>query len=293
MNRSLARAYLLELLGTFGLVYFAAGAVCVSHLTAGAQPGQQLGLVGIALAQGLLYGVALAATFHVSGGGLNPAITVMLWVFNRLDSARASWLIGAQLVGAVLAGLCLRYTFDEALLHEARAGTPHLNLAAYGGELNRATLAAGTAVELVLTFFLTFAIFGAIVDRGRWRPGGPRPAPPADGQSATLRTLDGRLAGLLGGLALCACALVGYALTGAALNPARWAGTVFWEMSLGEPPSGSPGPLADTFVYVAGPTAGALLAGLVYFRVAVPAAEEQAAPAAPPPPAAAPAKGKK
>jgi glycerol uptake facilitator-like aquaporin len=290
MNRSLTRAYVLELLGTFGLVYFAAGAVCVNHLTAAAQPGQQPGLVGVALAQGLLYAVALAATFHVSGGGLNPAITVMLWVFNRLDSARASWLIGAQLVGAVLAGLCLRCTFDEAVLREARAGTPHLNLAAYGGELNRATLAAGTAVELVLTFFLTFAIFSAILDKARWRPGGLRPASPAEEQSATLRTLDARLAGLLGGLALCACALVGYALTGAAVNPARWFGTVFWEMSLGEPAAGAPGPLSDTFVYVAGPTAGALLAGLVHFRVAVPAAEEQTAAATPPP---GPAKGKK
>ena len=40
---------------------------------------------------------------HVSGGYLNPAITIMLWVFNRMASVKAAWLIGAQVLGAVLA----------------------------------------------------------------------------------------------------------------------------------------------------------------------------------------------
>src|SRR5437660_1450633 len=124
MDKNLRRAYLIELLGTFALVYFSAGVVCVNHLTT---PGNQEirsaallpyqpGLVGIALAQGLILAALLTVTVPLSGGYLNPAVALMLWVFNRLDHVRLSWLIGAQILGAVLAGLCLRFTFEESLL---------------------------------------------------------------------------------------------------------------------------------------------------------------------------------
>ena len=137
MDKTLGRAYLIELVGTFALVYFGAGIVCVNHMTlptkaapvqitynesAGKEPltmyGHQPGLVGIALGQGLVLVVLLAVTLPLSGGYLNPAITLMLWVFNRLDNKRTSWFIGAQMLGGVLAGLCLRYTFSETLLSE-------------------------------------------------------------------------------------------------------------------------------------------------------------------------------
>src|SRR5438128_905048 len=111
MERNLLRAYLVELIGVFVLVFFAAGSVCVNHMTTplGQQPGtasltgHQPGLVGMALAQGLILALMLAATLPVSGGYLNPAITIMLWVFNRLDTIKAVWLLGAQFLGAVLA----------------------------------------------------------------------------------------------------------------------------------------------------------------------------------------------
>src|SRR5207253_1137174 len=127
MDKNLRRAYLIELLGTFALVYFGAGVVCVNYLTTPSeqQPAtsalmsQQPGLVGIALAQGLILAVALAVTVPLAGGFLNPAVTLMLWVFNRLDHVRTSWLIGAQVVGATLAGACLRFTFAEDVLRGA------------------------------------------------------------------------------------------------------------------------------------------------------------------------------
>ena len=103
MNRSLLRPYCVELLGTFGLVFFAAGAVCVNFMTTpeGLEPastltgGAQPGLVGIALAQGLILALMLAITVPISGGYLNPAITVMLWVFSRMDSVKTAWFLGA------------------------------------------------------------------------------------------------------------------------------------------------------------------------------------------------------
>jgi glycerol uptake facilitator-like aquaporin len=64
------------------------------------------------------------------------------------------------MAGAVLAGACLRFAFAEAVLRDSRVGTPHLQPLAFP-DLATAAIIAGTAAELVLTFFLVFAIFGA------------------------------------------------------------------------------------------------------------------------------------
>ncbi len=263
-NKTLWRAYLIELVGTFALVYFGAGIVCVNHMTlptksappiqgtygdsAGKEPltlyGHQPGLVGIALAQGFILAALLAVTLPLSGGYLNPAITLMLWVFNRLDNRRTWWFIGAQVLGGVLAGLCLRYTFDVKLLHEVRMGAPHLNPLVYTVG-DRGSLIAGTGIELVLTFFLVFAIFGGMAEASR-----------------------ARSAALGAGFTLVACVLFAFPLTGAATNPARWFGPVLWENML--PDRTGPSPWADLFVYLAGPIIGALLAGAFYFKVMLP-----------------------
>lgn len=253
MDSTVKRAYFLELLGTFALVYFSAGVVCVNYMTApspldpssSAVQAQQPGLVGIALAQGLILAALLSVTVPLSGGYLNPAVTLMLWVFNRLDHVRTFWYIGAQLVGAALAGAALLYTFHEDVLASARLGTPHLNPLAFR-EITYGALAAGSAIEFVLTFFLVFAIFGASLDGDRQR-----------------------LTGVPAGLTLTAGVFVAHALTGGAANPARWFGTVIWETTLPRA-AGTPGPLADMFVYLAGPIVGALAAGVVYFKVMLP-----------------------
>jgi glycerol uptake facilitator protein len=257
MDRSLLRAYLVELVGTFALVYFGAGIVCVDHMTSPAQRAggggpmleHQPGLVGIALAQGLILTAVLSVSLPLSGGYHNPAITLMLWVFNRLDHLRTSWFIGAQVLGAFLAGMCLRYTFTADILVSAHVGTPHLNPLAFP-HIEPATLATGSLIELVLTFFLVFAIFGMLRDTTRLHR-----------------------AAIGAGLALTACVLVGYRLTGAATNPARWFGTVLWEAWQPDRPA-TPSAFADMFVYLAGPVVGALLAGLFYFKVIQPAQQE-------------------
>ena len=269
MDRKLFRTYLVELIGTFALVYVAAGMVCVNFMTTpqnletrSATLGRdQPGLVGMALAQGLILAIMLAATVPISGGYLNPAITIMLWVFNKLDSIKTSWFIGAQLVGGVLAALCLRYTFTIDVLDSARMGTPHLNPVVYLGPLQlgsswtRAMLLAGTGIELILTFFLVFAIFSVGTGAGR-----------------------NRLAAWSAGAALTIGVLWGYSLTGAALNPARWLGPALWELAILQPSFGR-GAMADVFVYIAGPILGALVGGLVCFKIMPQAAEETTPPA--------------
>jgi glycerol uptake facilitator-like aquaporin len=267
MDKKLLRVYLVELLGTFALVYFAAGVVLANQMTMvdfaglkgtmdspsqkgpGFNPltGFQPGLMGIALAQGLILAALLAITVPVSGGYLNPAITIMLWVFNRLDSNKLAWFVGAQLLGAALAGYCLQNTFHIDILKDAHFATPHLNLVVYDNPY-KGNLIAGTSVELVLTFFLVFAIFGL----GRCS-----------------RTA-GR-ASLAAGAVLTAGVLFAFPLTGAAANPARWFGTVIWEWMYADENRKVQN---DAFMYIAGPVVGALAAGLFYFKVYQPAVDE-------------------
>ncbi len=155
------RAYLAELIGTFILVLVGAGTVCASGLTS-----PPLSELAPALAEGFTLAVLLTVTFHVSTGCLNPAITIMLWVFKRLDNVQAGWLIFMQLLGATLAGLVLRLMFRPDVLIEMHLGAPYLK--AFNPEnasLEASQLVSGTAFELLLGLLVALAAFATLFDR--------------------------------------------------------------------------------------------------------------------------------
>lgn len=268
MDKNL-RAYMAELLGTFALVFVGAAAVCTNQLAL--QLGRpNPGLVGIALAEGLALAAALAVTLPLSGGFLNPAITLMLWVFKRFDGGKTAGLIFVQLLGAALAGGLVRLVFygNELTLTAAHLGTPHVYSRFEGTGFPPAAALTGVATELALTFVLTVVIFGTLIDSRAPRLLGP---------------LGRWLAPLWAGLALAALILAGFSLTGAATNPARWFGTVLWETTV--PALQARRPFTDHMVYWIGPILGALLAGGAYITI-LPPEELEARPPAPPEPAA-------
>jgi glycerol uptake facilitator-like aquaporin len=235
------RTYLAELAGTFIVVLVGAGTVCASSLT---QP--PLRVTDFALAEGFALAVALTVTFYVSLGCLNPAVTLMHWVFRRLDGRQTVALILAQLLGAALAGLVLRVGFAEDVLRDARLGTPHLkSFFGPGDQLVPGSLVSGTAVELFATFVVTLALFASLFDRR---------AP--------------RLGGVLAGLAQVAVILFGFNLTGGSGNPARWLGPAVWEATLPRPEAMPR--WSDALVYAGGPVLGALAAAFVYHALILP-----------------------
>jgi aquaporin Z len=196
----------------------------------------QPGAFGVALGQGLILAALLALTAPVTGGYLNPAIVIMLWVMGRIDQRRAAILAIAQIAGSILAALCLQIIFVDAVLQDAHFGAPHVSPLAYR-PATEATLLAGGLVELILTFFLVFAIFA-------------------------LATGDALRLGLVAGMIATACTLFGYPLTGAALNPARWLGPTFLEAFRTSNTAWS-----HTVIYLAGPIVGALAGGLAAFKL--------------------------
>jgi glycerol uptake facilitator-like aquaporin len=242
------RAFLAELLGTYALVLFGAGAVCTTYLPVDQTSFAPVGgtTLAVALAEGFVLAAALSATVYVSSGYLNPAVTLTLWVLKRLDGVQTSLLIGAQALGAVLAGLTLRALFLNTVLQDAQLGTPHLKaLRPTGGGNMIPALLSGIGLEIVFTAVVTIAVFATLIDRR---------AP--------------RLGGLVVGLAQAAVVLFGFHLTGGCANPATWFGPAVWQLSL--PAPSDVARLSDHSVYWVGPVVGALLAGVFYTAVILP-----------------------
>jgi glycerol uptake facilitator-like aquaporin len=135
-------------------------------------------------------------------------------------------------------------------------GAPHLNLEVFNG-MSLATMLKGIGIELVLTFFLCFIFYGLAFDPRAVRWTGKAP---------------GRLMGLWLGLVLAADTIIGYPLTGGAVNPARWFGPVLAETTVEA--LWLQHPFRDHAVYWIGPIAGALIAGWLYTALVLPTEEE-------------------
>ncbi len=169
------KAYLAEAIGTFALIFVGVGAI--NNMNGD--------LLMVALAHGLTIAVMVSATAAISGGHLNPAVTFGLWVGKKISLPEMLKYWGAQLIGAVLAGIIATILFGRGVVVN---GTPAL----------RVDWFSGVAIEAILTFFLVFVVYGTGVD-----PRGPK------------------IGGLAIGLTVALDIMVGGPLTGAAMNPAR------------------------------------------------------------------------
>ena len=145
------RPALAELVGTFAFFFIGAGSIVVDSYTHGA-----VGLLGIALAHGLMLAIMVSTFGAISGGHFNPAVTIALWVAKKVTLMTVIFYIAAQLIGAALAGYLLRGIFPAAIWTPVHLGTPALAVGL--------TPLIGLVVEAVLTFFLVLAVLGTAVD---------------------------------------------------------------------------------------------------------------------------------
>jgi aquaporin Z len=219
MYSKLSTSLLAELIGTFALIFIGAGA---GALGIG-------GLVGVALAHGLVVLGFAYAYGHISGTHINPAVTIAVWTAGKIETTRAVAYIVVQLIGGTLGAFALSYVLGGTA---TGLGATTLNHALHVGDsvVINVTPAMGVVLEAILTFFLANAVLNAGISGKATIPGG-----------------------LAIGLTLTFSILMGGPLTGASLNPARTLG-----------PAIATGNFADIWVYFVGPIAGALVAGLLY-----------------------------
>lgn len=210
-----------EAIGTFMLTFIGAGSIITNEMTHG------VGLLAIAIAHGLALSIAVSATMNVSGGHINPAVTVTMLATKRIDAGSAIAYIISQCAGSLIAAFALLHIF-----HAFPGGDAAVKATGLGTPAPREGVSAGVvfAVEILLTALLVFSIFGTAVD--------PR-AP--------------KIGGFGIGLTIAADILMGGPITGASMNPAR---------SLG--PAIAGGVWTAHWAYWAGPIVGGLIAGFIY-----------------------------
>jgi MIP family channel proteins len=185
--------FVAEFIGTFALIFFGAGSICMNQYTSGG-----VGLLGIAIAHGLAIGLMVSAVGHISGAHFNPAVTAGFWVTRKLGTFDSLMYWAAQLAGAVAAAYALRFIVPEETWRAVALGVPDL--------ARDFTRTSGMILEAIMTFFLVFVVFATAVDeRGTFKS----------------------IAGFGIGLTITMDILAGGPLTGAAMNPARAFGPAF------------------------------------------------------------------
>jgi aquaporin Z len=144
-----------EFFGTFWLVFGGCGAAVISA----AFPGLGIGFVGVALAFGLTVLTMCFAIGHISGGHLNPAISVGLVVGKRFPAADLLPYVVAQVVGGICASAVLYVIASGKEGFSLSAGFASNGYAAHspGGY----SLAACFVAETVLTLFFVFVVMGS------------------------------------------------------------------------------------------------------------------------------------
>jgi aquaporin Z len=227
-----------EILGTFLFFFVGIGSIgALQFVNAGQSVDPASALIVAALAHGVALAVLVSALGPVSGAHFNPAVTFGVWVAGQMPGRRAASYVVAQLIGGILAAWAVSIVIPRDVF-------PNLGIPQLFGSI---TPVAGIIVEAVLTVILLIAVFGTAVD--------PR-AP--------------KIGGLFIGLAVAADILMGGALTGAAMNPARWFGPAAVTMDW-----------ANGYVWIVGPLIGAAIAALAYRFLFLPEADLLRTPADP------------
>lgn len=178
---------------------------------------------GSVLTSALAFGLALMAVIYVwgsfSGAHVNPAVS-----FGFAVSGQMNWLLMlgywiAQLLGGIVAAALVVYFFGTAT-----------GVGASIGSLTNTDTWKAVLMEVFLTFFLVITYL--LVFRN---------------------PLHAIVSGLIVGLVLAFCTLIGSSSTGASTNPARSLGPALLSNNMG-----------TYWIYIIGPLVGALLAALIY-----------------------------
>jgi aquaporin Z len=213
LDREYLRRGVLEFVGVFALIFIAAGGAAYARSP-----------IDLAFANGLVIAVMVSAAGPISGGHINPAVTLGFLVTRRMTPLLAVVYWIAQFGGAVLAALLLKWVIPNGAESASNLGVPALGSGIGSGQ--------AVVIEAVLTFFLVWVVFATAVDpRGTFK----------------------QVAGLAIGFVIAFDVLMAYGLTGGAMNPARAFG-----------PQLAGNHWAHGWVWYDGPFAGGVIAASLY-----------------------------
>ena len=215
--------YFAELIGTAALVLVGCGSAVIAS--------SHISYTGIAFAFGLTVLAMVYAIGPISGCHINPAITVAMWVANKIKGKDAIFYIIAQCLGAII---------GAGILWVIARGLPGYTLAANGLGQNGygAHSPAGYSLlscfvfEIAATALFLFVIFGA-----------------------THKDAPKGFAGIAIGFTLVLIHLVGIPVDGTSVNPAR---------SLGPAVFVGGAAISQVWLFIVAPIVGGVIAAIVW-----------------------------
>jgi glycerol uptake facilitator protein len=200
-------SYLAEAVGTMILVLLGTGVVA-NVLLAHAK-GQGSGWIAITVGWGVAVAIAVYAVGRISGGHLNPAVTVALATIGAFPWAQVPGYLAAQLAGAFVGAVLVWVTYYP---HWAATDDPATKLAVFS---------TGPAIEHPVSNFITEAIGTAVLVFGVLAIGANSVGWTQAGDVDLSQVFSRALQPLLVGILVLGIGLSLGGPTGYAINPAR------------------------------------------------------------------------
>ena len=188
------KKYLAEMIGTMVLVLIGCGAAVFAGA---AQPFASIGTLGVAFAFGISVIAMVYSIGSISGGHINPAITLGIFLSGRMSGKDATMYILFQTIGAIIASSILWFLAKDS-------GSTTTPTGANGFAEGR--MAAAFVAETVFTFIFVLVVLGVTAKNGH-----------------------NKFAGVAIGFALVMIHIVFIPITGTSVNPARSVGPALFE----------------------------------------------------------------
>ncbi len=230
----LSKKFLAEFIGTFWLVLGGCGSAVLAAVFPYSQATSNplgLGFLGVSLAFGLTLLTMAYTIGRISGCHINPAVSFGLWAGGRFPGSHLLTYIGAQVLGAIVAGGFV-YAIASGRKGFELSGSNPLATNGFGAHSPGGYgFWAALLIELTLSFVFLLIILGT-----------------------THRDAIKDLAGVPIGLSLALIHLISIPVTNTSVNPARSTGVAVWVGG---------DAMAQLWLFWLAPIVGALLAGWV------------------------------
>lgn len=217
------KKYISEFVGTFSLTFFACGVAVLIGCNTPA------GIIATSLSFGLVI-VAMAYSIgNVSGCHINPAVTIAMFIDERIDKKDCIAYIISQILGALSGSLILALCLGSFKVLGANS---------YGNMLpndTKVTILIAFIIEVILTFFFVTVIL-----------------------TVTKKKEHSNIAGIIIGLTLVLIHLLGIPFTGTSVNPARSLAPALLQGNEA---------LNQVWIFILAPIIGGILASLFYKKI--------------------------
>ena len=217
------KKYISEFVGTFSLTFFACGVAVLIGCNTPA------GIIATSLSFGLVI-VAMAYSIgNISGCHINPAVTIAMFIDERIDKKDCIAYIISQILGALSGSLILALCLGSFKVLGANS---------YGNMLpndTKVTILIAFIIEIILTFFFVTVIL-----------------------TVTKKKEHSNIAGIIIGLTLVLIHLLGIPFTGTSVNPARSLAPALLQGNEA---------LNQVWVFILAPIIGGILASLFYKKI--------------------------